>query len=398
MKNVIIWGVGAKGEYTYNEIKYYNRYSVIAFADNDVNKIGHIFMGLTVLSAKEVQEIPVDAIVIASTYSTEIKRQLSQITTAEVYENVDLLIKKCIIDISGWCNSKCKYCITGIYNRNGQCNREYMDYGLFKKIYEHLEKIGLKFDEIQLYNWGEPFLNPDYVKIISYLSEKKQIWSVSTNASIIKNIDDNSAVYKYCKTITFSISGFTQKSYGYIHGLDLNIILQNIKKIYENAKESGFSGQANMAYHVYKFNIDEVEDARNYCKDNGLNFLPYYAYLAYSKYAYGYLENNLDNKENIDSELYLDYVKDLLKNYNKMECQLINTMTLDHTGRIELCSMTDKECGDYYWGKIFDINSVEEWNEYRLRMLNSCTCNKCINLGWNYWVFNQPSFKENTNE
>lgn len=77
---------------------------------------------LKVLSANEIGE-DIDLIIIASAAREIIYKQLeySLKKSIPIYKSVEQYIfKRIFIDITGFCNAKCKYCSTGRANRNGE--------------------------------------------------------------------------------------------------------------------------------------------------------------------------------------------------------------------------------------------------------------------------------------
>lgn len=399
-KNIIIWGTAAKGERTIKIISEYDEFKVIAFGDNDEKRIGNFFCGKIIYGIVDVNKIEdLDCIIIASSYCDEIYTQLRAILTVPIYKDVwELLGRRASIDISGWCNAKCKWCATGTKNRNNICTeRKIMSFEKFKKIYVHLinKSILYKCNELLLYSWGEPFLNCDIFKIMEYLSRVEQTFSLSTNASTITLISEGN-IYKTCKTIVFSMSGFSQESYNKIHGFSFEIIKENIAKCVVNMRKHGFSGRAILSYHVYQFNVDEIPLAEKYAQSLGLVFEPVYAYFASYGLTKQYLQNALSNEqlEEANKELLLSHVDMLIherpQNY---QCAVKNMISINVAGNIELCCCCDNSVENYEWGSVLNINDYFEWQAMRIKMLKCHTCQECRNLGIDYWFFNNPRYK-----
>ncbi|MGI2156627.1 nucleoside-diphosphate sugar epimerase/dehydratase [Shewanella baltica] len=71
---IVIFGASRGGISAYHYFKH--EYEVIAFADNDNKKHGQSLLGKPVVSAKDLQTMQLDKIVIASLYALQIHRQL----------------------------------------------------------------------------------------------------------------------------------------------------------------------------------------------------------------------------------------------------------------------------------------------------------------------------------
>ncbi len=403
--NVLIWGAANAGKETYMILNEYNSINIIGFADNNKLKRGRIFCGKRVFSLIEViEQLEIDYIVIASMYYEQIYYQLTTILDVPIYKNVlELVDFRVSIDISGWCNAKCKWCVTGIKNRGKKkVLREYMPYEYFKKIYDYMLKIRLihPFNEILLYNWGEPFLNPDYFKIIEFLNEKNQVYSLSTNASVLKLANEkiNSNIYSTCKTVVFSMPGFSQNSYDKIHGFSIEKIKENIQLLITNMREKSFNGDGILSYHVYQFSKKELEEAKEFSIKLDLKFIPIYSYFAGWSLMEKYLTNALSSTQlkEAKQDLFLFHVEELIKSRpDKYNCVLENMLSINCLGNIELCCHCDDKVGDYTWGSLFEVKNVNDWQKLRMKMMSSNTCKECRLLGIDYWIGNNPEYEVN---
>lgn len=307
------------------------------------------------------------------------------------------MYRRISIDISGFCNAKCRWCVTGWKNRQqGFGHPHYMSYEMFVRVYEHLyQKQIIDINtEIMLYSWGEPFLNKDYIGIVEYLADKGQVFAVSTNASNVQLLNGNSA-YKNCDIFIFSMPGFSQASYDHIHGFNFEQIKRNIEIISKNLWESGFNGTGMLSFHVYKFNTHEIEAAKQFARSLKLEFNPYYPYFNGNSMSELYLEGKMPNDMRVaaEEELYLSHVKELLGQRPKdYRCFLENILSIDCDGNLTLCCASDSGCADYIGDNIFEITSYEEMKTKRQEMLCSDTCKRCRKLGIDYWMGNNPPY------
>ena len=397
---VIIWGAGERGAATYNLLLEDDRVEIIGFGDNDTNKTGGVYFDLRIYNLDTIKELQdeIDCVLIAIDSGQEVFCQLKKelrIAVCRDYKAFckEVLYMRCSIDISGWCNARCKYCYTGRRNISGiSYKKEYMEYDGFVRIHNHLidAKVIHHFNEIMLYSWGDPLLNNDYLNIISYLSSQNQVFSISTNASSLKLTDCKDA-YKTCSTVIFSLSGVRPESYKKIHGFDLSIIKNNIKTIIENMREHGFSGEGKLSFHVYRFNETELTEAKAFADSLNLKFEPIRAYLASWSLQKDYLSGGLDPEllNDIKKEIYTDNVEQLISERpGGYRCPLENILSLDRNGTIELCCCCDAGAKEFYWNNIIEIKSLSDWIDYRSRMLECETCVECRKRGIDYWICN----------
>lgn len=71
---MVLFGASAGGINAYHYLK--QQYELIAFADNDRKKHGQTLNGYPIVPATALRDLPVDKIIIASTYGLQIHRQL----------------------------------------------------------------------------------------------------------------------------------------------------------------------------------------------------------------------------------------------------------------------------------------------------------------------------------
>lgn len=404
-KYLVIWGTKAKGQNAFEILKEYEEIQIVAFGDNDPEQWGKTCCGKNIINVEQLEKLQdVDGVVIAASpeYIEEIYKGLENAVKVPIYRNVhDLADMRASIDISGWCNAQCRWCATGIKNRNGvRTEHTYMSVERFREVYEHLLEANIlnRFNEVLLYSWGEPFLNPDYLKILEYLSLNDQVYSMSTNASAVK-LSQTPGIYKNCRTFIFSMPGFSQKSYDKIHKFNFEKIKANIKEGIENIRRCGFEGDAILSYHVYQFNKDEIPMARSFAESLGIKFVPIYAYFAGFGLALQYLSDEMtqDVRKAAEQELILDHVSQLMTDRPAdFECMIQRMISINAKGQIELCCCADHEVKDYEWGSVFNLKSYPEWEKLRKKMLHSETCKICRESGLCYWIFHNPPLEEKT--
>lgn len=402
-KNILIWGTGLKGQKAFDTlIQYTQTYNIVAFGDNDKNKVGKYFCNREIIDATKLcQCVNIDMIFLATSAKRSVREQLSSLVSVPIYDDIDKLIfpfPRVAIDISGFCNAKCKYCVTGRKNRKGKSidRSKYMDFKLFTQIYEHLTsiKVVMQETEIMLYNWGEPLINPDYIRIIEYLADKKQKFSVSTNASVAP-LTENRNAYESCIAFIFSMSGFSQQSYDKIHQFSFNTIKTNIIKLTDNLFQNGFQGDASISWHVYKFNMNEIKLGVEFAESLNLRFDSYYPYFAGLSLACDFWKGKMvSEQKDIADDLILDYVEGLLKNHPAdYRCCLENILSIDYKGNFVLCCGSDEDCEDFEWKTVFDISSLEDMLALRRKMLQCNTCNICREKGYDYWMEKNPKWQ-----
>lgn len=378
--NIAIYGAGSFGEKVIEFIDGLIDYNILFVCDSDKKKWGTIYKGRNVVSPERIyEENELQAVFIAIKKENSIVNEILSKRRIIIYTELkELAVEEVFWDVSGMCNAKCKYCVTGRYKVNNR--NSYTSCSAFKKIYKHLLDSGIisRKTMISLYNWKEPFLNPELINILDYCSEEGQRYSLSSNASVVRKADKK-YTYSLCESIYFSMPGFSQASYDRIHGFDFEKIKDNISVIIEDMKEHGFVGNAYISAHKYQFSEREVEVLKDWAKKMGLLVVAYYPYLAGISLIKEYLDDKLTMAERSEIELDMNYK---WKKYENVKADIYHPicerLTLDEKANITLCCLSDEYSDDYTcWGNIYDIHSYHELSKLREKMIRCDTCNYC---------------------
>jgi len=172
------------------------------------------------------------------------------------------------IDPGNVCNLQCPLCPTG--RGDMRVKRGFMDFGLFKLIFDQLKD---SLSVINLYNWGEPLLNRDLIKIIRYIKDANKSIQVITSTNLnIKNegfLGDlvNSGIDK----IIVSCDGASKETYEkYRIGGDFNLVMENLRFLIKKNKEAGSSALITWNFLVFKHNEHEIESAKKLAGELGV--------------------------------------------------------------------------------------------------------------------------------
>lgn len=286
------------------------------------------------------------------------------------------------IEISGICQAKCPYCLQRSL-KQGQVGGSFMDTEKFSSIVEHLMAQGLLHprDNITLFSWGEPLLNPQINDILDVMRSKHLTGGISSNfikRSIIS--EDN---LKILDNVTFSISGFSQETYGRIHGAPLSSVLRNFESFYSDYRRVCPDKSIKIAWHRYRFNEHEFWNAFAYFNRPGLVFTPYVAYLNDLELMLELHRKGLEPAfmEKASKELFLDYIQNMLTYHSKLSkdyhCPALDTVVIDDVGNLLLC------CGAYRHNPSFVLGNVMSmsFDEIISSRMNHAFCKGCITSG-----------------
>lgn len=174
------------------------------------------------------------------------------------FKLIPFLPSRVIIDPINLCNLSCPLCPTGM--KKLSLKQGTMKAKTFEKILFNL----LSVKKIILFNWGEPFLNPDIFEIIKMAKKAGKLveihsnFSLKRNLAFLKQIIDSSL-----DELVISLDGASQETYQkYRRGGNFNLVIDNIKKLKSLQKKMG-EHTPNIAWKfiVNKYNENEIEKA-----------------------------------------------------------------------------------------------------------------------------------------
>ena len=296
-------------------------------------------------------------------------------------------------EIYDGCNAACPWCSTGALNIGGREGVSYISTARFREALCELKRKQLITKEtiVSLYNYGEPFLHPNFEEILHICCEENVYFTISTNASVYKHFASPD-VCKYLKHMCFSMQGFSQASYTRIHGFNFDKILKNIETFVRDLREYGYSGGCHISYHVYQFNLLEIYDAALFAVNNRIMIIPLYAYFADFKVFEKYMSGTLPYKqlEKISKELMLHHIDDFRKMRPKTwVCpEPYDTLTINSDCDILTCCVIDKEVPCFSVGNLFKLSKEEI---ARLKQTQEI-CNRCRELDIDFLTRNPRFF------
>lgn len=113
-----------------------------------------------------------------------------------------------------------------------------MSFENFKKI---VDELAPWLYEMDLNNWGEPFLNKNLIRMVEYCHRKRMRTSINTNLNV--KLSENEAedlVKSGLDVLYVSIDGVSQKTYEqYRKGGDLGTVWNNIQLVTQKKKTLG---------------------------------------------------------------------------------------------------------------------------------------------------------------
>jgi radical SAM protein with 4Fe4S-binding SPASM domain len=188
----------------------------------------------------------------------------------EKVEVLDSYPYHAFIDPSTVCNLHCPFCAVG---GDSYTSPKYlMKLEEFKRI---MDMVGRYLFQVELYQYGEPLINPAIYQMIEYAKKKYYVYTrISTNLNISGEENAEKLVASGLDYLTLSIDGASQETYSrYRVGGDFNKVLENLNLIIaaKNALKSQ-SPKLVWQFLLFRHNEHEVEKAKALAEKMGLIF------------------------------------------------------------------------------------------------------------------------------
>ncbi len=294
------------------------------------------------------------------------------------------MYQKVFFEISGKCQAKCPHCCTGNRSLKEHPSR-FIDVSSFVRAVDRLLSFGLvnSNTQFELYNWGEPFLNPELPALLDVLVKRGLSYRLSTNCGHYVKLPDS--LKDNLNELTITIPGFSQASYDKVHGFDFQKILSHINQYIQDFG----SEKIRITYLIHQFNIDEIPDVYKYFKKRNVKLLYTVAYLNDYNMARDYLSGQLKGEKcvRISKDLLLYYLDDLLESVpSQYKCPQLSILSLDEYCNVLTCCAVPKGHPDYSLGSVFDLSREEIVEGKRKRNV----CKECSKLGIHYWIHTAP--------
>ena len=166
------------------------------------------------------------------------------------------------------CNLRCPECPSGLRNFSRETGM--LQESFFKKTVDQLsdELIYLTF-----YFQGEPYLNPKFLEMVKYATDKKIFTSTSSNAHYLNDENAKKTVESGLHKMIISIDGATQESYEkYRVGGRLSKVLEGTRKIVDWKKKlRSKTPYIIMQFLVVSHNEHEMKEIKKMATELGVD-------------------------------------------------------------------------------------------------------------------------------
>ena len=168
------------------------------------------------------------------------------------------------------CNLRCPECPSGLRSFTRPTGMLQPD--LNRKL---IDELAPTLTYLTYYFQGEPYLNTDFLKMVSYASEKNIYTATSTNAHYLNDDNCVETIKSGLKRLIISIDGIDQESYGkYRIGGQLEKVLAGTKRLMTWKKEMNSSTPFVIwQFIVFRHNEDQIDAIRSLAREVGVDHL-----------------------------------------------------------------------------------------------------------------------------
>ena len=190
---------------------------------------------------------------------------LSKITGKPIHWGLPISIS---IEPTTSCNLRCPECPSGL--RSFSRDTGMLDENFFKTTINELHKDLLY---LIFYFQGEPFLNPKFLDMVKFASQKGIYTATSTNAHYLNDENARRTVESGLDRLIISIDGTTQETYeAYRIGGSLEKVLEGTKNIIKWKKElKSKTPHTIFQFLVVRPNEHQIDDLKRLAKEYGVD-------------------------------------------------------------------------------------------------------------------------------
>lgn len=169
------------------------------------------------------------------------------------------------IDPCGACNLKCNFCPCNTTNFMHEERHKMMSLELFKKIVKDLKDFSEKIRVINLYNYGEPLLNKELIRMIQHLKESDVCDEIRicTNGTLLNPKLNTELAESGINTIRISMNAIDGPAYKKICAIELDYdeLCRNLADLYQKTR-----GKAEVVIKLSNVSINELSQREAFFK------------------------------------------------------------------------------------------------------------------------------------
>ncbi|MDI6855033.1 MAG: radical SAM/SPASM domain-containing protein [Deltaproteobacteria bacterium] len=170
------------------------------------------------------------------------------------------------VEVTSHCNAACAYCPRTVYRQVWQSRHLSLD--LFRRLLPDLPRIRL----LHLQGWGEPFLNPDFLTMLSLAKAAGCRVGTTTNGMLLDADMMASIIDGGLDMIAFSLAGTGEDNDRIRRGTRFAQVMEAVKSIDELKARKGVDlPQVHIAYMLLRSGLAELRRLPQVLKGLGVS-------------------------------------------------------------------------------------------------------------------------------
>lgn len=176
------------------------------------------------------------------------------------------------IETGNFCPLRCSLCPTG-QEKEG-LPKGFLSFKNFKRI---IDELGDYLLIVELYNWGEPFLNKEFFRMVRYARDRNIIVTTSSNLNIFDDIVCRELMQSGLNILMVSLDGASQETVeSYQRGNNFEMVIGNIKKIVKEKRTLNLRKPLlQWKFFVTRFTEKEIPMAKRLANEIGVDHIEF---------------------------------------------------------------------------------------------------------------------------
>lgn len=267
---------------------------------------------------------------------------------------------KITVESGNVCELRCPLCPTG--QRDRSATKGFLPMETFQRV---MDQLGRDLITIRLYNWGEPLLNKELVRMCELAYARRVSVKISSHLNGLTPELAEGLLRAKVKKIYISADGATPESYAqYRRGGDFERVMANIRLLVATKRELGnVFTRVIWLFHVFRHNEHEVPEARRLARELGIDLQLNRARTDMGKEIFESVETALarDGDWLPEGDEYCAYDREQKAAQREPVCHLPwKDTAINWDGRVlACCSVYDEK---HAYGNIHDADFREVWN------------------------------------
>ncbi len=204
------------------------------------------------------------------------------------------------ISPSGLCDLRCDFCPAHDAAAKG---KSLLPFETFRRL---IDEAGDYLIYVILWSWGEPFLNPDFGRMIAYARERNILTVTSSNLNRLSAGQAGEIVEAGLDLLIVALDGTTDETHArYRRGGSATRVIENTRRLVEERRRRGSDKPfINLRMVVSRENEHQTDDFRALAAGLGVDMV---SFKAFSTRQQGHLDPRVDERYAPDREAYRWY-------------------------------------------------------------------------------------------